>query len=485
MISLGSVVELAIEKPAAGGRMIARHEGQVVLVSGAIPGERVRALVERVTQGVGYARTVDLLEGSPDRRTGSRDSACGGNVYAHIAYPRQLTLKGEVIVDALHRIGRLPLDRPVPVTGSPEEGYRMRARFHVRGRTLGFFREGSHQLCDPAVTGQLLPATVSLVGELAERVRDGSLAGVTEIELAENIPASERALHFELDRPVTPMGLSGMAALPTMVGVSAGFGAAGGRRTVTAGGTPCVLDTLVLQLRGAADLKVRPHGGSSAFARATADPAEARRDPDARGGGEDPPYTSKATADEAAGRMVREVEVRLQHHAQAFFQANRYLLSPLAARVVSLVPEGPVVDLYAGVGLFAASLAAAGWENVVAVEGDRASAADLRANASPFGPALHAVEAAVESYLAAHPVAADATIVVDPPRTGMSKQAGAAIAAQAASRLVYVSCDVATFARDTRRLLDAGYRLEHLEAFDLFPNTAHVEAVGVFTGTLR
>jgi len=427
MLTPNTVIELAVEKPAAGGRMLARHDGQVVFVSAAIPGERVRALVERVTQGVGYARTVDLVEASPDRRAGRTDWACGGNVYAHIAYARQLALKSEVIADALARIGKVKREERIPVTGSPEDGYRMRARFHVRGRTLGFFREGSHQLCDPTTTGQLLPETHSFVRELAERVAGGSLNGVSEIELAENVPGTERAVHLELDRPVAPMGLSALASLPTLVGVGASFGTASGRRTVTAGGTPCVLDTLVLE--------------------------------------------------QSSGRSA---QLQLQHHAAAFFQGNRYLLAPLASRVVSFVPAGPVVDLYAGVGLFAASLAAAGWSSVVAVEGDRAAAADLAANAAPFGEALRAVEMPVERYLAGHPVGPETAIVIDPPRTGLSKEASAAVASQQACRLIYVSCDVATFARDTRRLLDAGYHLSHLEAFDLFPNTAHVEAVGVF-----
>jgi 23S rRNA (uracil1939-C5)-methyltransferase len=432
MLSPGSVIELAIEKPAAGGRMIARHEGLVVLVHAAIPGERVRALVERTGQGVAYATTVDLVEASPDRRTGVGDWACGGSVYAHVAYPRQLVLKAEVVADALARIGRIHLDGPIPVTPSPEEGYRMRARFHVRGRVLGYFREGTHHLCDPTSTGQLLPATRELVRDLAGRVREGGFDGVTEIELSENVPASERALHLELDRPVTPMGLADLARLPTMVGVSAAFGVRGERgrpplrRTVTAGGTPSVLDTL----------EIGPDSG--------------------------------------------RVPVRLQHHAQAFFQANRFLLATLASRVVSLVPAGPVVDLYAGVGLFSASLAASGWTSVVAVEGDSAAAADLRANAAPHGPALTPVEMAVERFLATRPVGAGATIVVDPPRTGMSKDASVAIAAQQAGRLIYVSCDVATFARDARKLVEAGYRLSHLEAFDLFPNTAHVEVIAVF-----
>jgi 23S rRNA (uracil1939-C5)-methyltransferase len=375
---------------------------------------------------------MDVIQPSLDRRTGVRDWACGGNVYAHIVYPRQLALKAEVIADALARIGKIALDVPVPVTGSPEDGYRMRARFHVRGRTIGYFREGTHGMCDPVTTRQLLPETGQLLGELGERLRAGRLDGVTEIELSENVPASERALHLEMNRPHVPSGLAELPSLPTVVGASASFGGDGRggqspvRRTVTAG-SPCVLDVIDLP---------------------------------------------------ASGRGPRQV--RLQHHAQAFFQANRFLLATLAARVVSLVADGPVIDLYAGVGLFSASLAACGWTAVVAVEGDRAGAADLRANASPYGSALESVEMAVEGYLSAHPVARDATIILDPPRTGMSKEASAAIAAQKALRLVYVSCDVATFARDARKLLDAGYRLAHIEAFDLFPNTAHVEAVAVF-----
>jgi 23S rRNA (uracil1939-C5)-methyltransferase len=434
MLTPGSVIDLTIEKPAAGGRMIARHEGLILLVHAAIPGERVRAVVERTGPGVAYATTMDVIEASPDRRTGIRDWACGGNVYAHVAYARQVDLKAQVIADALLRIGKVTLDATVPVTPSPEEGYRMRARFHVRGRTLGYFREGTHGLCDPSSTRQLLPETCELVRALSAEVLEGRLEGATEIELSENVPATERALHIELNRPNAPKGLSELSGLPSVVGVSASFGARaerGGppvRRTITAGGSACVLDVLDVAASGA--------------------PA---------------------------------VQVRLQHHAQAFFQSNRYLLARLAGRVVSLVPRGPVVDLYAGVGLFSASLAASGWTSVTAVEGDRAAAADLRANAAPFGPALIGVEMAVEAYLAIHPVSAGTAMIVDPPRTGMSKETTAAIAAQKAGHLVYVSCDVATFARDTRKLLDAGYRLAHIEAFDLFPNTAHVEVVAVFS----
>jgi tRNA/tmRNA/rRNA uracil-C5-methylase (TrmA/RlmC/RlmD family) len=105
------------------------------------------------------------------------------------------------------------------------------------------------------------------------------------------------------------------------------------------------------------------------------------------------------------------------------------------------------------------------------------SAQDLKANATPYGPAIEAVHEAVETYLGRHGPVPDATFVVDPPRTGMSREAVTAIVGCRPRAIVYVSCDPATLARDVRRLLDAGYALDHIEAFDLFPNTAHVEAV--------
>ena len=160
MLKPGDVIPLSIEKPAAGGAMIARHEGRVVLVSGAIPGERVQARLVRVTKAVAHAETVAIDEPSPDRRAASGDPLCGGCLYSHIAYPRQLAIKSQVIADAFTRIARLELREPVPVAGSPEQGYRMRARLHVRGSRLGFFREGTHDLCDARATRQLLPATL-------------------------------------------------------------------------------------------------------------------------------------------------------------------------------------------------------------------------------------------------------------------------------------------------------------------------------------
>src|SRR3954469_3961437 len=96
----GDLVSLTIEKPAAGGRMIARADRLVVLVAGTMPGERVRARIERIGKGVAYATAEEIDDASADRRPTAGDPLCGGCLYAHIAYPRQLELKSLIIADA-------------------------------------------------------------------------------------------------------------------------------------------------------------------------------------------------------------------------------------------------------------------------------------------------------------------------------------------------------------------------------------------------
>src|SRR5687767_10760010 len=195
MLDPGDDIALTIEKPAAGGRMLARHEGQVVFVQGAIPGERVRARIERVERQLAFASTTEVLEPSPDRRDPGPDPLCGGCTYAHVAYDRQLALKSELIHDAFARLGRVPLAEPVTVAPSPDRGYRMRARFRVQGTRVGFYREGTHELCDAGTTGQLLDASVSAVDAAMRAAL--AIAPIVSAELSENIAADERVLHLE------------------------------------------------------------------------------------------------------------------------------------------------------------------------------------------------------------------------------------------------------------------------------------------------
>ena len=422
MIQTGSLLTLEIEKPAAGGRMLARHGGQVVLVWGTIPGEKVVAKLERVGKGVVYAETVDVLIPSPDRRDAAGDWRCGGSVYAHVGYERQRRLKGEIIQDALGRIGRLPV--PVPdVIGSPEQGYRMRARLHVQGGRAGFFREGTHELCDAGPTGQLLPETIDWVNRTEQRLGPSGLAGIVSMEIAENVPASERVCHLEVQSGIDVNALATLSMEAGLTGLTASRLLRPGVERLS--GTSTVTDLL---------------------------------------------------------RLTDEVSppaIRLRRDVRSFFQGNRFLLERLARHVLALVPEGPVADLYAGVGLFGLSRAALGCDEITLVEGDPVSGADLEGNAEAFADRVRVRRSSVEEWLGLTHAVRPPTLIVDPPRTGMSRDAVIGIIRLKPTHIVYVSCDVATLARDVRAFIDAGYSLEHLTGFDLFPNTAHVESVAV------
>ena len=143
----GETLTLDIERPAVGGRMIARHDGRVVLVAGAIPGERVDARIDRVQRQLAWADTTRVVTPSPDRVDVPPGLTCGGQVLAHVSEARQRALKAEMIADALTRIGKLTLDGPIAMYGGPADGYRTRARVHVRSGRAGFFDEGTHHVC--------------------------------------------------------------------------------------------------------------------------------------------------------------------------------------------------------------------------------------------------------------------------------------------------------------------------------------------------
>jgi 23S rRNA (uracil1939-C5)-methyltransferase len=114
---------------------------------------------------------------------------------------------------------------------------------------------------------------------------------------------------------------------------------------------------------------------------------------------------------------------------------------------------------------------------VTAIEGDGASGADLAVNAAPWGARLHVVRSSVEEGAARLAPGTIGAVIVDPPRTGLSPGAIAAVLALRAPVIVYVSCDPATLARDAARIVADGYAIASVAAFDLFPNTSHVETI--------
>jgi 23S rRNA (uracil1939-C5)-methyltransferase len=289
----------------------------------------------------------------------------------------------------------------------------MRARLHVRGHRCGFFREGTHEICDARQTRQLLDDTSDAVDRLAAALRSQALEAVTAIELAENVDASSRAAFLDASSPIESRALERVAQTPGFSGLLSGTGSHG---------SPWVVDAVTV-------------GGST---------------------------------------------LTLRRHVRAFFQGNRFLFQPFVDHVSSQVPAGAdVLDLYAGGGVFSLAAATARGSSVTAVEGDRWAAADLAANAAASSR-IRVVHRSVEEHLEASRGAAPQAAIVDPPRTGLSPAAVDGLVGLAPGRIVYVSCDTATLARDARRLADAGYRMGSAQGFDLFPNTPHVEVVAVF-----
>jgi 23S rRNA (uracil1939-C5)-methyltransferase len=419
-----SLLELRLERPVAGGRMLARHDGQVVLVAGAIAGEVVRARIARTSRHTLFADVVDVLEPSPFRRPVSGDSRCGGLSYAHITPAQQCVLKGAVIADALRRLGGIATEDPRVDGGAHEEyGYRLRARLHVRDRRAGFFLEGTHHLCDASATGQLMPEALASVGALLTDLGPGADA-CEAITIAENVPATERVLHLERRAGATPADLGTRELRDRPDGVTT----ARGHRLLSLAGPTHVVDTAVALFLGRS------------------------------------PIPDRVT-------WIRS--------GASFFQGNRYMTGPLAAHVLDVAAGTTVLDLYAGVGLFAVALASRG-ARVTAVEGDPFASSDLALNVDRNAANVIVHRASVESVVAGLAPGSVETVVLDPPRTGTTPDALAATLALRAPRLVYVSCDPPTLARDARRIVTAGYALTSVRGFDLFPNTPHVETVAVF-----
>ena len=418
-----------------GGEGVARLQGKAVFVPGALPGEVVRVQVEDDRARWARARLLEVVEASPDRVAPPCPYVpdCGGCDLQHASPAAQRALKTRVVREQLTRLGGVE-DPPVLDCRAvgPDLGYRAQARLHAApdGR-LGFHR---------AASNDVVPIERCLVlGDGAQQVREeiGDRTGASEVRV----------------RRFTPEGR--------------------GAAVLTPGPGPLELPGGDVDL-----LLAQPDGSTVAM----------------RGDGD------------------LEVEVdglRFQVPALSFFQPGVPAAEALLREVVAAAGpiEGALVwDLYAGVGLLSLGLARAGAE-VLAVEGDPAAVVAARRNAELNGLPLDARDEAVGTLLrravrgstagddsAVRPGAggaADAAagprpldppdvVVLDPPRTGAGEQIIADLVALRPAAIVYVACDVAALARDTRHLASGGYGLRRAAPLDLFPMTHHVEVVATF-----
>lgn len=414
----GQRLEVHVEKAVYRGLGLARHEGQVVFVPRALPGERLKVRVESTSRG--YVRAV--LEERLGSGEGRRPSPCpyvprcGGCCYQDVEYRAQLGVKEAVLQECLFRAG-VAWSAPIPLRASPEVAWRTRATFHLGHQgselTLGLHEEASHRVVSLAhclqVSDEMNGVAQAVLGwfreapPLARRVRD--------LALAESLDRQELVILVEGDLEV--------ADLPGLARVSA-------------------------RVPGATGLVAVVHGRYHLL------------------------QGSPFVHSEVAGRRFRA-------HAGSFFQGNRFLVADLVGEVLSRVPGGRVLDLYAGVGLFAAVVAARASE-VVAVEGGATAAEDAVANVADLSNVrLHRGD--VAEVLASLPADPGETVILDPPRTGLGPGLAHVLAKREPARLVYVSCDPPTLARDLSALLGLRYEIESVKAFDLFPDTFHLESV--------
>ncbi len=412
---------------ASGGDGVGRlADGRVVFVDGGVPGDRVELADLTARKKMAWARIGRLLEPSPDRIEPRcpHFGPCGGCRWQHLRYEAQLDAKRTIVRDALERIGGLALEKDIEIIGSPDPyGYRARARLVEAKEGVGYRMRGSHAIHAIAECPILTPAAQEALTRLRQSV---SSAGPGPI--AEEPPASVRKRRAIVEWIISA-GTSGKATL-----VEAG------------------------------------HKASH----------KAGRNAGRENGGEE-------EARVARGFVTLDVlGERLRASSGSFIQGNALLWDALAEEVRSQVtmqrgestPER-FIELYAGVGFLTLPLARRGLSGV-AIESDRSALADLAANLSSNGltKQVEVIRDRVESRgdLARLFAAAD-VLLTDPPRVGLASTVREAIASAGPARLVYVSCDPATLARDLRVFVGAGYELESVRALDLFPQTPHVEVV--------
>lgn len=433
------MVTLRIESLAYGGDAIARLEdGRTAFVRGGVPGDTVEAAIDEDRGRFVRAHVERVLEPSPDRVTPPCPyfGACGGCSWQHVAYTAQLAAKRRIVVDSLERIAKLPdaSARVAEAIASPlEYGYRNKIELVCDPTAprlrLGYHRHGSDEIV--AVDECLL---------LPKRFRKAPKA----------LGGALRFAAGESDLGIVRVGLR--VAAHTKDVEPAIWTAPGPFPRGT------VAKTLGSALPTTSTVRVLTKG-----------PAKERR---------------VTGVEVLAGRgMWRERLGGLEYlvSAPSFFQVNTKAAEKLVEAVLAhLDPDGSdrVLDLYAGAGTFTLPLAERAGE-VAAVEAAGSAVRDLRRNLEASGIWAEVIGGDAARELPA--LGRFDLALVDPPRAGLTPQAVADLAAARPRAVAYVSCDPSTFARDVGLFAERGYRLVSAVPVDLFPQTYHIETLGVLT----
>jgi 23S rRNA (uracil1939-C5)-methyltransferase len=425
--------ELVIDDLAHDGRGVGRVEGKAVFVSGALPGERVRARQTARNRNFEEAETTEVLQASPLRIAPrcAHFGVCAGCVLQHLDQDAQITAKQRVLMENLARIGHVQPGRVLEPLTDAAWGYRRKGRLSVRyvekkGRTVLGFRESSN----PRYVAELTECHTLLP------------------ELGQRLPALTALVE----------SLEGKRAVPQIEFI--------------AGDGPLALVFRHLEPLSDPDLgKLRDFAQGSGYALYL------------QPGGTD--SVRPLDADAELSFPIPEFDLRLQFRPLDFIQVNAGLNQKMIARALELLDPQPgdrVLDLFCGLGNFTLPLARRAGQ-VVGVEGDPGLIARARENAVRNGLGnveFHAADLAKD--LSAEPwmKAGFDKLLVDPPRAGAAEVL-AQLPLKGINRIVYVSCHPGSLARDAGFLVtERGYKLRAAGAMDMFPQTAHVESIALF-----
>jgi 23S rRNA (uracil1939-C5)-methyltransferase len=437
-------LELVVDDLAFGGEGVGRVEGYVVFVRGGLPGDRLRVTVTEARARYGRGALEAVLTPSPDRVEAPCPyfGRCGGCRLQHLAYPAQLAFKEKQVRDCLTRLGGLPPFELRAILPAPEAyGYRNKMEFTVAGPppTVGLHAAERYDVVLDIERCLLQSETMNvLLDEFRRQVRARDLP-VWD-------PQSERGLlRFVTVREGRHTGeamVNVVAAAPDVQAVMP------------------IAEALRARVPATASVLLNVNDKKASVAIGTEEHLLLGRD-----------------------QITESLDgVSFQISANSFFQTNTAQaerLFAIVAEACALRGHETLLDLYSGTGAISLLLARH-VAHVYGIELSTAAVADAvrnaRANAIDNctflpGEVRHVLPALMRDGVRAE------VVVADPPRAGFHPKALTALAALTPERIVYVSCNPATLARDVGDLARQGYRLDWVQPVDMFPQTPHIEAV--------
>jgi 23S rRNA (uracil1939-C5)-methyltransferase len=437
----GDELELTIESLAFGGAGVARTNGYVVFVTGAIPGDRVTARITKRKRAYAEARAIDLLAPSPERVPPVADHP--GAPWQVLPYERQLQVKQEQVQDALTRLGRLDSFEMEPIVPATDTWrYRNKVEYSFGAADDGRLICGFHA---PGRWEDVVEVTdCLLVSEASDALRER----IVDWCRGQGLSPYDRRLGEGLLRNLVVREGRRTGQLQA--------------RLVT--GTSQKLDLESLA-QAAAPLDSLLWTRLDSVAEVT------------RGG-----ETELVSGVEYIEEQIGELRIRIS--SEAFFQTNTEMAERLYSSAIELAELGGLerlYDLYSGIGTIALLMAPRVAE-VWGLEIVEEAVADAIANAR-LNEITNAHFFAGDVRLALRELGERAgrpdVLVVDPPRAGLSQKVVRRILEAAPRRIVYVSCNPTTLAPNAAQLVADGYRLRTVRPVDMFPQTPHIECVAV------